>query len=315
MQPSPADVIAPDPTDLPIPEVHEPIQSASPVAPDSKVEVNCVALGVDSKDLALAKSGRKQVSLSDKKDALRLLGARNDGTFGAAQLQPETNKKWSNKAVADRYGVSKATVTGWKNASRKIMRADTGHGRVGKKVRMRDSPFASLEAALHASLKDDHCGSSHDEVKMDAVRTRAREIRDEMVGRLKIQMRIVNDEKKRNEMRKEIQVLEGFRTSAGWTQKFIERHKYFRMREMDQEEEEEQERKEREENEREVKEKLGQLKKYQDAAVGFRVEICALMGDRSMISDAKAHTLLASVDMELERVAKLLDRAHQRGRL
>lgn len=266
-------------------------------------------------DSGREKAGRKQVSLSDKKEALRLLGARNDGTFGAAQLQSETSKKWSNKTVADKYGVSKATVTGWKNASRKIMRADTENGAVGKKVRMRDRPFASLEAALHVALKNESVGMGNEDVKMETVRNRARKMRDEMVGRLRVQLRLVSDDKKRVEMKKELEMLEGFRTSSGWTQKFIERHKIICLKETEQEEEAEEERKNREHGEREMQQKMDRLKKYQDATVAFRAELCALMEDRSLISSAKAQVLLAAVDIELERVAKLFGKAEDRGRL
>lgn len=267
-----------------------------------------------NEDMGREKAGRKQVPLSDKKEALRLLGARNDGTFDVAQLQSETNKKWSNKAVADRYGVSKATVTGWKNASKKIMRADTENGGVGKKVRMRDRPFASLEAALHVALKNEGVGTSTEDVKMETIRNRAREIRDEMMGRLRIQLRLVNDDKKRGEMKKELEMLEGFRTSSGWTQKFIERHKVICLREMDQEGVEE-ERREQDDGEKEIQQKMDRLKKYQEATVSFRTELCALMEDRSLISGTKAQTLLAAVDIELERVAKLFEKSEERGRI
>lgn len=261
------------------------------------------------------KAGRKQVSLSDKKEALRLLGAKSDGTFGVAHLQSESRKKWSNKAVADKYGVSKATVTGWKNASRKIMRADTENGGVGKKVRMRDRPFASLEAALRASLKNEKVGMGNEDVKTETVRNCARKIRDEMLGRLRVQLRLVNDEKKRGEMKKELEMLEGFRTSSGWTQKFIERYKMVCLKEMKQEEETEEERKNREDGGMEMQHKMDRLKKYQDAAVAFRTELCALTKDRSLISSAKAQSLLGTVDVELERVANIFEKAEECERL
>jgi len=96
---------------------------------------------------------RAQPTLPVKQDALRLLGARADGTFGEAETDPESGLRWTAVAVAKRYSVSKAAIFAWKKNAAKLMSLSLNSRKAQKLSRMKDGHFPDIELALATYMR------------------------------------------------------------------------------------------------------------------------------------------------------------------
>lgn len=67
----------------------------------------------------------EEVPIERKLKTLLLLGVLLDGKFANAEIDSTTKKRWTNVIIAEKYGVEKRKVSGWRYKRKAIMAMDT----------------------------------------------------------------------------------------------------------------------------------------------------------------------------------------------
>lgn len=167
---------------------------------------------------------REHSLLSTKQHALRLLGARRDGTFGPPSIDENTGKEYTVQNVARLLKINRTAVYNWKRTSGEIMQADV-EGRGNKKKKLVSAPeHPELEQALSTYLRYRAAYLRGESLSREnAVRKYATDIRDEMVAQL-TQLKAVDSVNKTIDPK--ISSLQSFKGSKNWFYNYISRNRF-----------------------------------------------------------------------------------------
>lgn len=167
---------------------------------------------------------RQQPNFETKQKALRLLGVRNDGTFGTAQTDPKTNKPYTNAAVARELNISKAAVFAWRKKSAEIMALSNGSKKLRKMSRMSTGQFPELEKALYEFIMERIVYMKGESLfRADVCMRISLELRDKLVESLSARIETA-DMDSSTAIQAKIDRLKAFKASHGWVDNFMKRN-------------------------------------------------------------------------------------------
>ncbi|PXF41856.1 hypothetical protein BWQ96_08416 [Gracilariopsis chorda] len=166
-------------------EINSAINGATPAAAhaarnDQSTEGR--ALKSSSKPL---QNKRKGLIVSDRIEALKLLGFNSISTRSCPLYNPATRSAWTKKDVAAEYGIAQSTLSGWLKHADKIFAADQAGTQAIKRSRIATGDFPAFAKALVSYMNDVILYLTRESPFREGVmKERALQIRDQMVTRL-----------------------------------------------------------------------------------------------------------------------------------